>query len=139
MATFTKFQQFVEDLTKGVHNLATGAATIYLTNSEPSAADDAAKADLPAACSGYPANLDDVTPTVTSCEQTSGTVKYILADLTMTASGDVGPFQYVVLFNDTSTSDSLIGYYDYGSSITLHASETLTLDFDGTDGVFSLA
>lgn len=139
MAAFNKFNQFVEDLAKGVHNLSTGAITVALSNASnaPSASLDAVLADITTVST---ANLDDVTPTITSCTETSGTLKLILADLTMTASGSVGPFRYVILYNDTPTSpaDPLIGWYDYGSEITLASGETLTLDFDGTNGVLSL-
>lgn len=53
------------------------------------------------------------------------------------AGGPIGPFRYAVLYNDTPTSpaDPLIGWWDYGSSITLLNGETLPVDFDPTTGV----
>ena len=50
----------------------------------------------------------------------------------MTASGAVGPFRYVAIYNDTAANDELICWYDYGSAVTLASGDTFTLDF-GTE------
>ena len=134
MATFQKFNQFVEDLAKGVHNLSTGQLKVALTNTAPVAA-NSVYADLTSPLATT--NLSGATPfnvTTTSAEQTSGTLSLVLADLTLTATGAVGPFRYVVLYNDTPTSpaDPLIGWYDYGSSVTMANTETFLIDFAST-------
>lgn len=138
MATYTKFQPFVENLAEGVHNLATGALTVALTNVAPNAT-DATLSQLTQIAYTY---CSARVLTVSSSTQTSGTYKLVLADLTLTATGGaVGPFRYAVIYNDTPTSpaDPLIGFYDYGSSITLAAGESLLLDFDATNGVLQVA
>ena len=134
MATYTKFQCFVEDLAHGVHDLETDAITVALSNTAPSASADAVLGDITTVST---ANLDDVTPTVSSSSQTSGTYKLVVADLTMTASGAVGPFRYVIIYNDTAANDPLICFFDYGSEVTLAKDDTFKLDF-GTE-LFSLA
>ena len=87
-------------------------------------------------------NLSGATPfniTTTSFTQASGTAKLILADLTLTATGAVGPFRYVVLYSDTATNKELIGFYDYGSAVTLAAADTFKIDFDASNGVLTIA
>lgn len=136
MASFVKFQPFVEALAEKVHNLGSDQLAVALTNTAPNATDDML-ADITQI--SY-TNLSSRNLTTSSSAQTSGTYKLVLADLVLTASGgSVGPFRYVVIYNDTATNDELIGYYDYGSSITLADGETLTIDFDGTNGVLQLA
>lgn len=138
MATYTKFQPFIEHLTEKVHNLGSDTLTVALTNSAPSAA-NSVLADITQI--SY-TNCSARALTISSSAQTSGTYKLVIADLVLTASGgSVGPFRYVVVYNDTPTSpaDPLICYFDYGSSITLAAGETLTIDFDGTNGLLQLA
>ena len=134
MATYTKFQQFVEDLAHGVHNFDSNTIKVALSNTAPSASADAVLGDITTVST---ANLDDVTPTVSSSSQTSGTYKLVLEDKTMTASGAVGPFQYVIIYNDTAANDPLICYFDYGSEVTLAKDDTFKLDFG--DQLFSLA
>lgn len=140
MASFNKFNQFVEDLAKGVHNFTddtTCTVTVALTNAS----------NAPVATNSVLANLTQISYTNLSsrvitgvtAEQTSGTVSFTASDLVLTASGTVATFRYVVLYNDdpTSPADPLIGWYDYGSDVTLNNGETFTIDF--TTGFATLA
>ena len=142
MASFFKFHQFVEDLSKKVHNLSSDSLKVYLSNTAPNAATHAVKADLAeiATGNGY---AGPIAVTITSCEQTSGTLKLILADLALiTASGgSIGPFRYAILMNDTPTSpaDPLIGAWDYGESISVADTESFLIDFSAVNGVVTLA
>lgn len=139
MATFNKFNQFVEDLAKGKHDLSANVIKVMLTNSAP-VATNSIKSDITeiSAGNGYTAGGNAVT--ITSCLQTTGTLKLILVDSIFTATGVIGPFRYVVLYNDTQTSPAkpLIGWFDYGSSISLNNLETFTVDFDAAAGVLTL-
>jgi hypothetical protein len=136
MATFNKFNAFVEQLAEGVHNFQTNQLAIALTNTAPTNA-NSVLADITQIT--Y-TNLSSRNVTTVSSEQTGGVYKLTLTDLVLTASGAVGPFRYVVLFNDTPTSpaDPLVGFYDYGSSISLADSETFTIDFDAALGVLTI-
>jgi hypothetical protein len=44
-----------------------------------------------------------------------------------------------VIYNDTASNDELIGWYDYGSDVTLASGETFTVDFDGSAGALTIA
>lgn len=136
MATFNKFEQFAEDVAHGVHDLSSDQIAVALTANAP-AASDAVLADLTEIA--Y-TNLSSRNVTTSASGQTGGTYKLVLDDLVLTASGgSVGPFRYVVLYNDTPAGDPLIGYYDYGSEITLLDGETLTIDFNDANGVLQLS
>jgi len=138
MASFSKFNSFVEALAEKTHNLGADTLKVVLTNSAPAAA-NTVLADITQIANGNGYTTGGTAATISSSAQTSGTYKLVLADVTFTASGSMGPFRYAVLYNDTATSDELIGWWDYGSSITLAASETFTVDFDATNGVLQIA
>lgn len=140
-STFTFYQDFKEQLGKAVHNLGSHTFKIALTNSAPNAATHTVLADITqlSTAGGYTGGagggltLDSVTYT-----ETGGTGTFIAADEVFTASGgSVGPFRYGVIYNDTATSDPLVGYLDYGSSITLADGESITFDF--TTSIFTIA
>lgn len=135
MAAFNKFHAFVENVAEGVHNLGSNQLRIALTNTAP-VATNSVLADLTEI--SY-TNLSARNVTTSSSAQTGGVYKLTCADLVLTASGgSVGPFRYVVLYNDTPVGDPLIGWFDYGSSITLASGETLTVDFDQVNGVLTI-
>ena len=139
MAAYNKFQDYTEQVNKGVHNWSTHTFKAMLTNSAPVATNTiAANITEISAGGGYSAGglvLDTVT-----LSEASGTAKVTIADEVFTASGSVGPFRYVVIYNDTPTSpvDPLVCYFDYGSSITLASGETFTIDFDPTNGLWQM-
>lgn len=136
MASFTKFQPFVEKLAEKTFNLQSDTLKVALTNSAPSAANS----QLSDITEISYTNCSARTLTVSASSQTSGTYKLVIADLVLTASGGtVGPFQYVVIYDDTATNDELICYFNYGSALTLQDGDTFTIDFDGTNGLLQIA
>lgn len=135
MATFTKINSFVENLAEKQIDLGGAELTIALTNTAHEAAWDEL-ADLTEI--SY-TNLSTRVITVSASSQTAGTYKLVCDDLTLTASAAAGPFRYVYIYDDGSTGDKLVCYYDYGSSITLASGDTFKIDFDGTDGVLTIA
>jgi hypothetical protein len=138
MASFSKFQPFVEALCEGKHDFSADTLKVMLTNTAPSSS-DATKGDITEISSGNGYSAGGTVASTTSSSQTAGVYKLILGDVTFTASGGaVGPFRYAVLYNDSEASDGLVGFYDYGASVTLADGESFTVDFDPTDGVLTL-
>lgn len=144
MAAYNKFQDYVEQLAKAVHNWSSHTYKAVLSNTAPAAA-NTVLADITQISNGggYTGGagggltLDTVTLT-----EASGTSKVTIADEVFTATGaSVGPLRYVPIYNDSATSpvDALVCWFDYGSSITLLDTETLTIDFDATNGLWQMA
>ncbi|MFN5425580.1 MAG: hypothetical protein ACK5A2_09405 [Bacteroidota bacterium] len=135
MAVFNKFNSFVEAVAEGTHNLGSNQLTIALSNVAP-VAGNSVLADITQIT--Y-TNLSTRNLTTTSSSQTGGLYKLVVADTTLTSTGGpTGPFRYVVVYNSTAAGGPLMGWFDYGSSITLLAGESLTVDFDQTNGLLTL-
>lgn len=137
MAVFNKFNSFVEAMAEKVHNLGADTLKVVLTNSAP-VATNTQLSNITQIANGNGYTTGGTTAALTSSSQTSGLYKLVLADVVFTATGSMGPFRYAVLYNDTATNDELIGWWDYGSSITLASGETFTVDFDPTNGVLTV-
>lgn len=140
MAAFNKFQQFVQDKGRKVHNLNADTLKIALTNSAP-AATNQVLADITQITGANGYTTGGVAVPGNSYTQTTGVAKLgSTSDPSFTASGGtIGPFRYAVIYNDTPTSpaDPLIGWWDYGSSITLADGESFTVDLNQTDGILT--
>jgi hypothetical protein len=145
MATFNKVNDFVLN---AVHNmdLASDQVVVALSNTAPGSESPNPATDGNGVLANVTqvsyTNLSSRSVTTSSSTQTSGTYKLVLADITLTSSGgSTGPFRYVYIYDDTVTSpaDPLIGYYDYGSSLTLNDGDSLTVDFSAANGVLQIA
>lgn len=138
MAAFNKYQNGVEALVEGI-NAGSNVWKIALSNRTPVVASDVTLADAVeiAAVNGYTAGGN--TAATVSSSQTGGTYKLVLSSpATWTATGgSIGPFEYAILYD--STTDNLIGYWDYGSPVTLSVGESFSVVLDGTSGVFTVA
>ncbi len=137
MASFVKYEQFVEDLSQKVHDLfgtaGSGADTlkVMLSNTAPNVATHVVRGDVTEIGAGFGYSSGGTTATNVGT-RSGGTVTVAGTDIVFTASGGtIGPFRYAILYNDTPSSplDPLIGYWDYTSSITLQNAETFTVDF----------
>ena len=135
MASYQKFNQTVADVNNKVHNMGADTLKFMLTNTAP-VATNSVKANLTEISAGNGYSAGGTTVGITSSTQTSGIDSLVpTADVVFTASGgSIGPFRYVVLYNDTPTSplDPLISFYDRGSSLTLADTETFTLEVQAT-------
>jgi hypothetical protein len=135
MAVFNKFDSFVEAVAEKVHNLGSDQLTIALTNTAPVAGNSL----LANITEITYTNLSTRNLTTTASSQTGGLYKLVVSDTTLTSTGgSTGPFRYVVVYNSTAAGGPLIGFFDYGSSITLLSGESLTVDFDQVNGLLTI-
>jgi hypothetical protein len=137
MASFNKFNIFTYDVLAKKHDFTADTFKVALSNTAPTVS-NAVLADITqiSAGNGY---TSGGTATSMSLSTSSGTAKATGTDVVFTASGgSIGPTRYAVLYNDTATGDPLVGWWDYGSSVTLASTETLTVDFDASNGILTI-
>ena len=138
MASFNKYQKGVEALVEGI-NAGSDTWKIALSNRTPVVASDTGLASAVEISAGNGYTAGGNAATVSSSSQTGGTYKLVLnSPSTWTATGgSIGPFEYAILYD--ATTDNLIGYWDYGSAVTLSTGESFSVVLDGTSGVFTVA
>ena len=138
MAAFNKYQKGVEALVEGI-NAGSDTWKVALSNRTHVVASDATLANAVELSAGTGYTAGGNTASVASSTQTGGTYKLVLnSPSTWTATGgSIGPFQYAILYD--ATTDNLIGYWDYGSPVTLSVGESFSVVLDGTSGVFTVA
>lgn len=140
MPSFNKFADFVEQCLSGVHDFTSHTFKVALTNTAPTAS-DAQLSDITQISTGNGYSAGGYTVSNVTLSETTGTAKVVMDDVVVAASGgSIGPFEHAVIYNDTATGDPLVGWYTRAEgTTTLSDGEQITLDFDGTNGVFTLA
>ncbi len=136
---FNKFNCLAQDVGRGVHNLNADILKVALTNTPP-VVTNAVLGDITqiGTGNGYPAGGGTVTGN--TFIQTSGIGKLLASNMTFTATtGTMGPFRYAVLYNSTAAAKNLIGWWDYGSAVTLVDTDMFPITFDATAGILTLS
>jgi len=143
----TKFNCFTENLAEGAHNFASNVIKVVLTNAaNPPLAADTVLADQTGIAVTFLSTSSGVGPTTgfafeleQSYQSSAGVYRYIPADMTILATGGTAEgFRYIVVYNDTAAGDPLIGWLDYGSDLVLNNGESLVIDINATDGLFTV-
>lgn len=137
MASFNKFQRHIQNVHHGVHDFSADVIKVMLSNVAPVATNQV-KANITEIAAGNGYTAGGAVSATASSGQTGGVYKLVLTDVTFTAAGgSIGPFRYVVFYNDTPTSpaDPLVGWYDYGSAITLLDGQSFLVDMVEANGL----
>lgn len=142
MATFTKYETFVENLCNKLIDAfgTTDTWKAVIHTDAPTVATDNGVADLTqiGGSNGYTAGGENITYNAT---RSGGTVTATAVDVVWTASGgNLGASttgRYVSIYDDTSTSDNVLCSYDYGATFTVASGETFSLDFGAS--LFTIA
>lgn len=137
MATYNKFNAFTKDVIDAKHNFGSNSFKVMLTNTAP-VATNAVKTDITEISAGNGYTAGGTATTITD-STASGVAKVSGTNVVFTAAGgSIGAFRYAVLYNATTSGNPLISWWDYGSALTLNDTETLTVSFDATNGIFTI-
>lgn len=139
MASFNKYNCFVQDVGRGVHNLNTNVLKVALSDTAPNAATHTVLADIAEISAGHGYSAGGATVPSTSYAQSAGVAKLAGSDVTFTASGgSIGPFQYVILYNSTVSGGPLIGWWQRATPVTLEDGDSVTQDFSDNTDILSI-
>jgi len=140
MAAFSKINNFVNALGQGLHNLSANTslkAVLALTSISAGVTTYASVTEITAA-NGYATGGLVIGSTTWS--SLAGTSRLKGADVVWTASGGtMATFQFVVIVDDKATADNLVGFWDFGTAVSITVGNTFTVDIDPTNGILTLA
>ena len=138
MPTLQKNYYFTLDIGSKLFNLTSDTLKLSFTDTAPTTATHV-YTDIvsPLALT----NLS-TSPALTSVTYTQVTGTATLGAATWqgtSQTGNFGPFRYIVVYDDTAASKNIIGWYDYGSELTLNGvnGDQLTITF--ASGVLTIA
>ncbi|MFT3942066.1 hypothetical protein [Rhodopseudomonas sp.] len=135
---FDKFYKAIGHQGAGRINLESDTFKAVLTNTAPDLAANEVLADIVQIANGNGYTTGGVTLTSVVWTQPSadGKWRFTSAQFKWTASGgSIGPFRYIVIYSDTSTSDKLVGRFDFGSSLIIPDGSEFGIT-PGSDGIF---
>lgn len=144
MAALAFYDDFAKRLADGEYGTwSTAGLKFALTNTAPTLSQDSLSEITEVTGGNWVAGGITVGTVSTATDNTDGVRVVTNADFSHTqSSASAGPFRYVVLYADTPTTptaDPLIGYWDYGSAITLQVGETLNVDLDANFALFTIS
>jgi hypothetical protein len=136
MVALTKYQDTVEQMWTGIHNLTAAGNVVkaaICTDAPTVATDDELADHTQITGTGYTSGGDDTQNAMT---ESGGTATWTATDVVWTAGAAdwTSTARYVVMHNDTSTTGKLLGAYDYGATFLVGNGETFTLDFGASVG-----
>lgn len=130
MATYVKYEPFIEGLCDKLFDLfgTTDTVKAVIHSDAPTVATDDELADLTQVSgTGYTAGGED---TQNNATRSGATVTATAVDIVWTGgAGGFSAGRYISTHDDTSTTDRLINYWDYGANFTVAVGETFTVDF----------
>ena len=127
----------MEALPEKAHNLGSDTLKVLLTNTLPLVT-NTQKSDIVEIAGGTGYTTGGLPLTITGSAQSGGIYTLITDDLIISATGVLGPFQYLVLYNDASVGDLLIGWWDYGAPITMQNTNSFRLNTSDVDGIMKI-
>lgn len=142
MASYEKFDSFIEAINEKEHNMASDALTLFLTTAanEPAASVTGLGGVTEISYTNVvTSGAGSRVLTQASSAQTSGVYKLVVNDVTITATGGaIATFRIIGIYNNTHASDGVVCKFDYGASLDLAENDSLTVDFDGTNGLYTM-
>ncbi len=132
MAAFNKFNTTVQYWLEAATNYSSDTFKALLTDTEPVATNSlysSISGNEVSNGDGYTTGGATITMGMSNSSGTE-TVTASASSPTWTGSSSgFGPFRYVVIYDESASTEALQCWFDYGSSISLNSGDTFTISF----------